>query len=580
MNLALIDWLIIGVTFAFIAGISYYTKRYTQSVSDFLTGSRCAGKYLLAVAEGAAMVGIVNIIASWEMYYHAGFTPLWWSELTGVLLMVFSLFGWIIYRYRATRVMTIAQLFELRYSRKFRVFSGILVWLSGVINYGIIPAVTAKCLIYLFGIPVHTVDVAGFEFNITVAIVMAIMLFIAVLIAITSGQIAVMVSDFFQGQLFNIAFLTIVICLLYKIGWETIIETIKQSPQGESMLNPFETAKGKDFNLWFFLIQIFIFAYSYKLWQAFQGYNCAAKSPHEARMATILGNWRLMVITLVLVSAPICTYVIMHNPQFAGLAAEIKTTVAHIADGKAMEQALISTTLIELLPVGVVGLLIASFLAATISSDDTYLHSWGSIFVQDVIMPFRKKPLTPQKHLKFLRISIIGTAVFAWIFGLIFPLREYLFMYFQITGSIFCGGGGIVLIGGLYWKRGTTAGAWAAMITGASIAFTGIFVRNIFWTFLPAIQQKYTGIIWLQKMPEEFPYNGVQMAFFGACCSIVLYFIVSFLTKPDPEFDMDRMLHRGKYAPDSDKQKTVTTKGLHKILGITNEFSKSDKVIY
>jgi SSS family solute:Na+ symporter len=50
-------------------------------------------------------------------------------------------------------VLTLAQFFELRYSRNFRVFSGILGWLSGIVNYGIFPAVSVRFFIYYCGIP-------------------------------------------------------------------------------------------------------------------------------------------------------------------------------------------------------------------------------------------------------------------------------------------------------------------------------------------------------------------------------------------------------------------------------------------
>ena len=49
--------------------------------------------------------------------------------------------------------MTLAQFFEMRYSRNFRVFAGIFGWVSGVVNFGIFPAVGARFFIYFCGLP-------------------------------------------------------------------------------------------------------------------------------------------------------------------------------------------------------------------------------------------------------------------------------------------------------------------------------------------------------------------------------------------------------------------------------------------
>ena len=71
----------------------------------------------------------------------------------------------------------------------------------------------------------------------------------------------------------------------------------------------------------------------------------------------------------------------------------------------------------EVLPVGLLGAFAALMLAAFISTHDTYLHSWGSIFIQDVIMPFRKKPFEKDEHIKVLRYSIFGVAIFIFLFS-------------------------------------------------------------------------------------------------------------------------------------------------------------------
>lgn len=52
-----IDWAIVGVLLATIIGAAVYTKKYTESVSDFLAANRCVRRYLLCISGGMARLG-------------------------------------------------------------------------------------------------------------------------------------------------------------------------------------------------------------------------------------------------------------------------------------------------------------------------------------------------------------------------------------------------------------------------------------------------------------------------------------------------------------------------------------------
>ena len=60
----------------------------------------------------------------WQQNYDVAYTSIWWGLMEGPAMIVIALSGWVIYRYRQTRAMTLPQFFEMRYSRRFRIFAG------------------------------------------------------------------------------------------------------------------------------------------------------------------------------------------------------------------------------------------------------------------------------------------------------------------------------------------------------------------------------------------------------------------------------------------------------------------------
>ena len=607
MNLTLIDWAIVLVVFSGMVISVNTTKGLMKSVTDFLSAGRAAGRYLLSISGGIAGLGAISTVMFLEMGYVAGFSLSWWGLSQGIIILFLTMSGWVIYRFRSTRCLTLSQFFEKRYSRKFRIFTGIVAFVAGIINFGIFPAVGAQFFIqfcgfpdYAFGLPVYP-------------IVMILLLSIALYFVYFGGQIAVIIADFFQGIFAMFVLFIVVIYLFFTVSWEQVSEALENTPiqlaqeeieklnvdesfliledldqenrineieekyANSSRINPFKTSHVEDFNLWYFMIGIIGIMYGSLSWQGQQGYNSSATSAHEAKMGSVLGGFRGFSQGLFFLLVPVLIYVFMNHPDYQSIADSVTQTLSKLETDTLRSQMRGPVVLSEILPVGLLGAFAALMLCAFVSTHDTYLHSWATILVQDVIMPFRKKPFDKETHLKVLRLSIFGVAVFIFLFSLLFQQNQKIALFFAITAAIFAGGSGAVIIGGLYWKKGTTSAAWTAMIVGAFISVGGVLVKQVSVEWLAdvtAFTQLKTSLMYVRNINGQ-EYWGISM---GA--SALSYIVVSLVTNTKP-FNMDKLLNRGAYAPDDEKVTVKTNTGLGwKIFLISDEFTKSDKLIY
>src|SRR3954452_16306423 len=155
-----LDWILIVLPLALILAIALYTRRFMKSVADYLAGGRCAGRYLIANAFGESASGVANTMSKWEIALVAGFTVAFWDTLSIPIKLFVAATGFVVYRYRQTRALTLAQFLEMRYSRRFRLFMGILAFIAGVLNYGIFPAVSSRFFVYFMDLP-QTVSIFG-----------------------------------------------------------------------------------------------------------------------------------------------------------------------------------------------------------------------------------------------------------------------------------------------------------------------------------------------------------------------------------------------------------------------------------
>ena len=448
MTMGWIDWSIVVALLIVLTITSIRTNRYARSVSGFLAANRCAGRYLITIAYGMAQLGVISLVWFWQQNYDVGFTSIWWGFMEGPALILIALTGWVVYRFRQTRAMTMAQFFEIRYSRNFRVFAGLVAFVSGIINYGIFPAVAARFFMHLCGLP-EAIMFAGFEVGIF-PLLMAGLLGTALLFVFLGGQIAVMVTDFIQGSFGNIVFLAVIFFLLFHFGWDRISAAMLEAPPGRSMVDPFDLGKEENFNVWYWVISVIVLFYGMLGWQGTSGYNASALNAHEAKMSNILNGWRFRVLMLITIVLPICIKVMMTDPAHAEQAIQIQAFIDQQPTQALGAEIRTPVATSMALPAGLLGLMCAAMLGAFISTNDTYLHAWGTIFVQDVILPFRR---SRSPKASGYCLSILGVAIFAFFFSLLYTPTQYIAMFLAITGAIFVGGAGSAIIGGLYWKR-------------------------------------------------------------------------------------------------------------------------------
>jgi SSS family solute:Na+ symporter len=592
----LIDWIFVAVPLLIVWGIAMYTQRYMRSVADFLTAGRGTGRYLLAVSRGELQGGAAIFVSGFEVYSHAGFITTWWAWITLPVSVVVAISGFVFYRYRETRAMTLGQFFELRYSKSFRLFAGFIGFFAGILNFAVIPVVGARIMCYFMGFPP---SITLFSLTLpTEIIVLAVLLSITTTLTLAGGLITVIITNGAEGIISLVLSLAIIFVLMRMFSWNEINTVLVNHPHGQSFLNPFDSNKTKDFNMWYVLMNLLIGLYGTMAWQNQSAYNSAGTTPHESRMAGIVNRW-LMFKPAMTVLLVVCAMTYLHHPHFAAQAAEVQRTLAQIPDPQTQEQVVVPVTLSHLLPAGIKGALCVIFMMGIFGGDGAAMLSWGGLFIQDILVPLRKKPFSLEQHIFYLRLSIIGVALFAFVFGSFFQQTEYLQMWWGITMAVFVGGAGAAILGGLYWNKGTAAGAWVAMVTGSILSVAGIAAKPLHghhwgsWTeqlYLDQIGPLPQGLAYMGSMARQsyldlISFNGIQISFAVTLIAATVYVAVSLLTHKE-DFNMDRMLHRGAYAkikPLVGEETVKPARGskafLSRLIGVDDDFTLSDKWI-
>jgi solute:Na+ symporter, SSS family len=442
-----LDGSIIGVYLlvTMIAGIM--VRKYVARVDHFLVAGREMNLYLGIASLAATEFGIVTCMYTAQAGYKYGFAGATPGIANAIAMFVIGYTGFGIKPLRDAGVMTIPELFEKRFGPGIRWASGVVIVLGGLLNMGVFLRVGGEFLMLVSG-----VDMRYLELTMTV-----LLLGVAVY-TILGGMLSVLITDFLQFIVMSVGLLVVTFLILANVGWDALVAAV-ETRHGPGGFNPFINPELGPSYVVFNLIAQFAVVLT---WQTTIARVLAAKDTKTGRQVYTRTAFFF-----------VARFVI---PGIWGIAAlaTLAPEVVGANDLHAMPRLL--TTLV---PVGMMGLLIAAMLAADMSTDSSYMLTWGGIIYNDIMAPFHKRRWSERKGLLINRMIVALIGIFLLLYGLWYPLQGDLWSYLLVTGSIYLASMSVLLIACCYWKRANTWGAVAAIAVGAIIPIAFLAMQQI-----------------------------------------------------------------------------------------------------
>ena len=196
----------------------------------------------------------------------------------------------------------------------------------------------------------------------------------------------------------------------------------------------------------------------------------------------------------------------------------------------------------KLLPAGLRGIFLAAFIAALMSSVDSYLNSASAILTHDLYRRFIRPEGSHRELLWVGRLTTGGLVL--WGIGFAMALSRIdtgIYAIFQTLMAFFQGPAFAVLMTGLLWRRATGPAALAGFLVGVACAVT-LFTLN-----QPAV---YQALDWkpLFQVSEPFLYFSI----WAFLVSLTVIVVGSYLTKPSPEEKLQYLVFSTPSSRDSE----------------------------
>lgn len=459
MNFAPVDWIIVAGYLTLSVAIGLFGKRYIGNVTHYLVAGRELGTFIGIATLAATEIGTITFMYNGELGYRYGFSAFAAALISGVVMIIVGRTGFIISRFRELRLMTVPEFFEIKYSRGLRLFTGVLVALGGILNMGVFLKIEGEFLTI----------VSGIDTKYLVA-VMTVILLLELMYTVVGGMVSVVITDFVQYVLLSIATILVSIYAVYHAGWGNMVAKVADTmgPAGfDPILNP-------KFGMTFLVWQILLWFSVHTCWQTTAMRMFSTKSPETSKRVMswtgliYLGRGMLPMLW------GIAALTLFGSGTFRN-GVPLPIVAGHTLEPIDAMPAMLA----QILGPGIKGIVVAGMLAATMSVNSSYLLGWSAVISQDVVMPLRqlrgKPPLNSKHQILVNRVANLLVGLFLMFWGLYYTPPGAVYLYLNITATIFLAGAFVCVIGGLYWKRANITGGYMAMFMGAGGAIVPFF---------------------------------------------------------------------------------------------------------
>ena len=452
-----IHWLDLAIVLAYFAIVLYIGVfqggRRTKTLGDFFVAGGKWGPIVSFIFIFASAVAGQEAVAVGGQAYVSGLSGVWywWSFLFAT--PIYFLFAT---HFRRARVYNVSEFFEMRYDR------------AASALYSVVASVICILFIAMFLLAVAKI-LAG----LTTLDQQQLIWMIAVLVGAyvySGGMMSALLTDLLQGLmcLFILSFVMLPFLWIRTGGWDTLSRYSAEHPEIWNLVDP------NLMTIWTVLaLNLSALIGGIALpWL----YNWIAISKDE-RAATQCGWGHLWKRIITLLFALYGILFAIHRPGLED---------PEVAWGVVMG---------DILPVGVLGLLIASFFAAAMSSADSVATTSSAMAVDYLYRRFIRPGRDLPHYLLLARVWALISVVIAAISTIwIGSMQDLVKLALTLTSFL-----GVPIYFGVYWRRANRLGMWFSLMGGIltylSVVTVVMIRRDL--GFVEAIQPAFEPAVFL-----------------------------------------------------------------------------------